>query len=170
MGLDMYLYKATKTKDINSANFELRDSLYREDPQMYDDILPYCDKAIGIYEYIDTGKLLKDKGIEKTCGYFYRGDDFGIVKENGEEEVFSYEWLRENGYVVIEEELTYYCNLEEIAYWRKAYDTQELFYDYIGHVENCGYYKIDPEFLSTLSDLEEEDFSGDEPIFYHEWY
>ena len=89
MGLDMFLYKATKTKDIDSANFELRDSLYRGNPQMYDDILPYCDKAIGIYEYIDTGKLLKDKGIEKTCGYFYRGDDFGIVKKNGEEEVFS---------------------------------------------------------------------------------
>lgn len=157
----MFLYKATKARSIDSADFELRDSLYRENPQMYEDILPYCDKAIGIYEYIDTEKLLKDKGIEKACGHFYSGEGFGIVKENGEEEVFSDEWLRDNGYVIVEEELTYYCDLEEIFYWHKACDTQELFY---------GYYKVDPEFLSTLSDLEYEDFSGDEPIFYHEWY
>lgn len=166
----MFLYKAKKAISIDSADFELRDSLYREDPQMYEDILPYCDKAIGIYEYIDTGKLLKDRGIENPRGRFFSGQGFGIVKENGEEEVFSDEWLRENGYVIVEEELTYYCDLEEIYYWRKAYDTQELFYDYIGHVENCGYYKVEPEFLSTLSDFEDEDFSEDEPIFYHEWY
>jgi DNA topoisomerase VI subunit A len=100
----------------------------------------------------------------------YLGSDESKIKFSFEE--FSKRFMN------VKEETNYIVRMEEVYYWRKAYDIRNLFYSFCNHVENLGYYKVSQKDLEEISlrydTMKEGIPSIEDPenqaIFYHEWY
>ena len=68
---------------------------------------------------------------------------------------------------------------DELAYWRKEYDLQDLIYnEYCGQVYNCGFHEIDDEMMRKINrylrvrNMDKQSINNDGYIakMYHEWY
>ena len=73
----------------------------------------------------------------------------------------------------------YVCDGEDILYWRKEYDLQDMIYSlYEGQIENCGYHALNDDMKDAICAFREgqsipDDFfvPDDDVIYaYHEWY
>lgn len=192
MGLDMYVFRITK------PNLEYK--LYSQDEldtlrlttcavseferigEAMRQLSPYVSKIQVVNKYYNLEQIIKDYrlpansyiGMYSSAGITVSGrDDEGkrVSAEISPEEI-------DSKYTLCKTEDSYAWKSEEVAYWRKHYSLQERFYDLIGDVENCGYYKLDrlliaqlrEEFREDVEDIPLEDSTEESALFYHEWY
>ena len=68
---------------------------------------------------------------------------------------------------------------DEVGYWRKAYDLQDMIYEaFNSQIENCGYYVVPDDLLEKINQYQEAhnystwfyELPDDECYVYHEWY
>ena len=201
MGLDMYIYRASRVSEENlkvmngmsrsdiDAQFPralvITDEDYRENATLYAEILPYMSSIKVDNEYVDLAKIKRDNNIPEDAyvsGQSYDGTKAGYhFTVSGNKESYQvelpYEEMEKN-YVFTRTDDARIVYIDEVYYWRKAYEIQDMFY--AKHpVENCGYYKLSCDELEAIAKKKDEgvyplveDFVDDEDTayFYHEWY
>ena len=184
MGLDMYIYKASKPTGINTdiiydyealqnRGFSLFAAENAEGEKWFADLMPYCVKVRCVAEYYDVPRIAKAYNLGENaywCGFgpdgtYFIGDNKKITVTNEEVEKFC----------IKKEEEWYVTHIKEIAYWRKHYKLQDWFYEHIDGVENCGYYILDADLITEMNgefneSVSEDDPTEEEALFYHEWY
>ena len=192
MGLDMYVDEIYKPKldQTKYTSEQLRDLGHSfatvEDFDKYGaamcELRPYCAKTVVTQAYYDVEKIISDYDLPENshigmisfdkiavCGK--RGDEY-VRQEVSREEI-------DEKYTLVKDEECYIWHSEEVAYWRKAYETQEAWYDILEReVDNCGYYELTDEdidlfrerFAGTDDDREFNRSRDDSALFYHEWY
>lgn len=202
MGLDMYLYRIHKIpqKDLAVFNNKTRDEIedispykgydvlmfgekeFKAYPTMYKDLEPYMSAINVVNSYVDLVKLKKANKIPLNTSLVgqsigAKGFSYTFMAEGGQRyDVDFTEKEITNKYVVQKKEKMLVVYGQEVHYWRKAYNIRETFYDYIGNVENCGYYKVSRELMKQIRYEDETAQSvpymdnSREAIFYHEWY
>lgn len=197
MGLDMFMrrispisseeaasLRGATEKEINEKGISIFFDL--DSCEECTDLAFYCKKIPAMIEKIRLAEVKEAYDIPleaDLCGQSY------LVDGEGNPE-FVFYWddstsgERKHKRVEVderfshyEEEMVWIVRDENIGYWRKDYDFQELIYtkfrEYRDIVpENCGWHEIPPEMYSELTEFAElppypEDGSG---IFYHEWY
>lgn len=201
MGLDMYIYRASRVSedDLKVMNKlphgDISDKFpraliitkedYKENPTLYAEILPYMSSIQVENSYVDLMKLKKAYNIPEDAyisGRSYDGEKVGYhfttpkTKKSQRVEL-TYEEVEEK-FTFTQMDDAYIVYIDEVYYWRKAYNIQDEFY--AKHpVENCGYYKLSYEEMATIANNFDaglygvvEDFVDDEDTayFYHEWY
>lgn len=192
MGLDMYVFRITNPKleyrlysSDELASLSLTTCTVRDIDLMEEatrQLLPYVSKIQVINDYYNVEQIIKDYNLpgDSYIG-MYSSDG---IKVGGKDKDGKYVSVNvspeeiENKYTLTELEDAYAWKSEEVAYWRKHYSLQERFYDLIGDVENCGYYKLDrllieqlrEEFREDVEDIPLEDSTEESALFYHEWY
>lgn len=193
MGLDMWMYGI---KDI--SNDEIPDNMpeswyeehdykmiehYEDDndfDNMYHDMYDYS--VIRNVEYTETDfeKIKKDYNVNKDAYVSMLGSDgvIGFSCRNYYKEVkISEDELNKYDKKVFRESLVY--KADELAYWRKEYDLQDLIYnEYYGQIYNCGFHKIDDDMMKKINrylrarNMSNQSINNDGYIakMYHEWY
>lgn len=191
MGLDMWVYGI---KDITKDDIpdKMTEDWYEE--HGYNTIIEYDDdnefdvmfhdlfdySVIRNVEYteVDFDKVKKDYGIKPEasismmCGDGTIGFSHGkYYKEINLSDTKKYEVK------IYRKSLIY--KSEELAYWRKEYNLQQLIYDnYDGDVYNCGFHKLDDDLIKKINKyLKRNDMNKqgiNDPDYdvkmYHEWY
>ena len=192
MGLDMWMYGI---KDISDE--EIPDNMpqewyeehdyklithYENDDDfdnMYGDM--YIYSAIRNVEYIETDmeKLKKDYKIHENAnlgsiiggklGFYYNKKSWEI--EISEDEIKKYDKK------VFRKALIF--KADELAYWRKEYNLQDLIYTgYHKEIYNCGFHELDDDLMEKINrylevnDMYKQNINDDGYIakMYHEWY
>ena len=206
MGLDMWIYGI---KDISNENIPdgMTEDWYEENGykiissydendeefnNMFHDMYKYSVVRNVEYTKTDLNSIKKDYDIDEDAEF--SGMSFS---SDGTEYRFS-KWISENEYgnayynkdvfltdeqlckydvKVLEKSLIY--KAEELAYWRKEYDLQDLIYnEYCGHVYNCGFHLIDDDMMKKINrylkskDKSTQSINNDGYIakMYSEWY
>lgn len=198
MGLDMYIYgiKEINEKDIpeniteewldnNGYSYVQR---YEDDDEdefdkMYHDLYDYSVMKDVIFTDIDYDKIYKDYKLPKNAvlsGLKSGGTfifQYGKYGELSKEVTISDEELKKYDKQVIRKALIY--KYDELAYWRKEYDLQDLIYnEYNGEIYNCGFHKIDDELMKKINKylksrkMDKQSINDDGYIvkMYQEWY
>ena len=192
MGLDMWMYGI---KDISGEEipdnmpqewYEEHDykliTYYEGDDDfdnMYGDM--YIYSAIRNVEYIETDmeKLKEDYKIHENAnlssiiggrlGFSYNKKSWEI--EISEDEIKKYDKK------VFRKALIF--KADELAYWRKEYNLQDLIYTgYHKEIYNCGFHKLDDDLMEKINryleinDMDKQNINDDGYIakMYHEWY
>ena len=184
MGLDMYIYRA-KTPELKMGIYDADDEyisslvqLPKEETEnpMYKQLLPFAARIQIVNHQYDFDAIAKDYCI---------GDNVGVSSFNSATTIFS----GNNGSTppipneTVKEKYTraiiqtrFVVDIEEVYYWRKAYDIQSLICREIETaVENCGFYKITENIARKIHEMDNKfpttivnDKNAN--IFYHEWY
>lgn len=214
MGLDMFVYalkkldatEIEKVKEFKTLqefylagydclHFPLETAGKEISSDMYKEVLCCSSEFIVDNEGITEKSLdeyLDQKGIPNDSFISYVGDDLviGGFYKDSPKLVLSKEEQKKL-YTSWKEKIFVY-KMEEVAYWRKAYNLAEFFIDNIeSNVENCGFYEIDENTLLEAIRMDDgraslnkkyfiNPFSRDdalqiklapgEKLFYHEWY
>lgn len=184
MGLDMYIYRVSKPNlddtviynyvDLNGIVLDDGDL----DKPMYRQLAPYAQQIQVRTQCYDMDKIRRDYELSNDS-YISMRSSYRIVitdRKSGKMVDISSDVI-ERDYIVEKVEKRFVCNKEEVAYWRKAYDIQNWFYEHIEDgVENTGYYILPGELLLKFNKVFKEDRieaeSPDEEsaLFYWEWY
>lgn len=177
MGLDMWVYRASRLTDKELAAIEglplnemwskdihtfVISEMEEEDKPMYADIIPLCRIAKADVSYCDIAKMKEDLGYKpETFAYIcytsYKSNDavdIGLRIE-GEEETKYIRDINKDDYTIHKKEDTYVVKMKELAYWRKHYELQQALYDDyfsgIGHnIINCGYHKLNRAMFNDM--------------------
>ena len=196
MGLDMWIYGI---KEINEKNIPenvteewLDDNGYSyvqqyedddEFDKMYPDLYDYSIMKDVIFTDTDFDKIKKDYNLPKNALVSGFGSDGTIIFSYGKlgrfrkENTKSNEELKKYDKQVTRKALIYKYN--ELAYWRKEYDLQDLIYnEYNGDVYNCGFHKIDDELMKKINKylkskgMDKQSINDDGYVvkMYHELY
>lgn len=184
MGLDMYIYKASKPTGIRTdivhdyaalqdRDFSLFEAENVEGEKWFADLIPYCVKVKCVAEYYDVPRIAKAYNLGENahwCGFgpdgiYFIGDNKEVAVPDEEVKKFC----------IKKEKEWYVVHIEEVAYWRKHYTLQDWFYENLGYVENCGYHILNADLIAEMNaefdeDVAEEDPTDNEALFYHEWY
>lgn len=195
MGLDMYLYRATRisSKEANNIKgmtinrisneipdmFVITESDMMKYPSLYAELKPYTVCVPVIDETIDTNKIMSDNSINGSLVGISFDDEkisFSFLPVNKTEAVrITLAGDDIERYTIRTEVNAYAVRIEEIAYWRKFYELQETFSE--GRtVENCGFYEIKQVELKELNSkykigrYKNYDNDKNHAIFYKEWY
>lgn len=191
MGLDMWIYGI---KDI--SNDEIPDNMpeswyinndyklidkYEEDEfdKLFHDMYKYSVVRNVIYTITDFDKIKKEYGInEKAYLCFMGHGKIGFqYKKSYKEIAIEQDELDKYDKEITREALVY--KADELAYWRKEYDLQDLIYnEYYGQIYNCGFHEIDDELMKKINKylksrkMDKQDINEDGYIvkMYHEWY
>lgn len=184
MGLDMYLYRASKTNNFDEAQFQMpaeyadgKDGKYAA---LVKQIRPFLTKVKHKTALYDTEKIAADYGMSEPvhvsiiCGdgrvtfMDAKGRQAEIKGKDIDEKYTRYEVL------------TYYiCKLEEIAYWRKHWDLEEAIEAACSvKVENCGYYHMTRKMMNVVRRIDPTKYNDKlagidlsaRDIFFHIWY
>ena len=192
MGLDMWMYgiKDISDEDIpdnmpqewyEEHDYKLITHYENDDDfdKMYGDM--YIYSAIRNVEYIETDmeKLKKDYKINENAhlssiiggklGFSYNKKSWEI--EISEDEIKKYDKK------VFRKALIF--KADELAYWRKEYNLQDLIYTgYHKEIYNCGFHEIDDDLMEKINrylevnDMDKQNINDDGYIakMYHEWY
>ena len=192
MGLDMWMYgiKDISGEDIpdnmpqewyEEHDYKLITHYENDDDfdKMYGDM--YIYSAIRNVEYIETDmeKLKKDYKINENAhlssiiggklGFSYNKKSWEI--EISEDEIKKYDKK------VFRKALIF--KADELAYWRKEYNLQDLIYTgYHKEIYNCGFHKLDDDLMEKINryleinDMDKQNINDDGYIakMYHEWY
>ena len=193
MGLDMWMYGI---KDI--SNDEIPDNMpeswyeehgyemiehYEDDndfDNMYHDIYDYS--VIRNVEYTETDfeKIKEDYNVNKDAHVSMLGSGgvIGFSCRNYYKEVkISEDELNKYDKKVFRKSLVY--KADELAYWRKEYDLQDLIYnEYCGQVYNCGFHRLNNEMMRKINrylrvrNMDKQSINNDGYIakMYYEWY
>ena len=192
MGLDMWIYGI---KDISNEDIPdgMPESWYEKNSyklithydddndfeQMFHDIYAYSAEKNVEYNETDYDKIKEDYGIKKEADISYFGHntigfsckDYYKKIDISQDELDNYEKK------VFHKALIF--KGDELAYWRKEYDLQDLIYnEYNGDVYNGGFHKIDDELMKKINKylklrkMDEQSINDDGYIakMYHEWY
>lgn len=185
MGLDMFIFRATKPSVNQTMIYEPRDfslSIPEKEIEggMHYDIFPYLSEAQVRAEYYDMDKIRSDFDLSAKASISrVSAEGIGVSDSVQDKRVSISQEDVDSKYTKMEIETRYVCNLEEIHYWRKAYDVKGWFHDNLSadYVVNCGYYLVDEELISAYNDAFPDDpilFAGSQDensaLFYHEWY
>ena len=84
-------------------------------------------------------------------------------------------------YTITTYDAYFVCDTEEVLYWRKEYDLEEMLYDaYPNIIYNCGYHKLNEDMVKIIQKYElangrtlPEGFgknNNEQCYCYHEWY
>lgn len=192
MGLDMWIYGI---KDISNEDIpdDMPESWYEKNSyklithydddndfeQMFHDIYAYSAEKNVEYNETDYDKIKEDYGIKKEADISYFGHntiefsckDYYKKIDISQDELDNYEKK------VFHKALIF--KGDELAYWRKEYDLQDLIYnEYNGDVYNCGFHKIDDELMKKINKylkskgMDKQSINDDGYVvkMYHEWY
>lgn len=182
MGLDMFIYRATKpsvndTEIYDRGAFELHIPEQEVGYSMYEEIAPYLQPVQMRSKYYDMEKIRADFGLSDEAYIGMSSYDGITVREPGSDNTVSISrWDIDEKYTKEEIETRYVCNLHEVHYWRKEYDVQNWFYDNLADVENCGFYIFGSDFIKDYNEafpydpIEVEEATEESALFYHEWY
>lgn len=193
MGLDMWIYGI---KDIlndgipdnmpeswyeeNEYNIIRIDEEDNEFDDMFKDLYNYSVIRNVIYTEIDWNKLMKDYEIDKNArlsGWSSDGRIGFSCKNYYKEITVTQHELKKYNIDVTAKILVY--KADELAYWRKEYDLQNLIYnEYCGQIYNCGFHEIDNEMMRKINrylrvrDMSKQSINDDGYVakMYHEWY
>lgn len=208
MGLDMYLFRLKKST-ILPVTFQgqLLEDLANQYPHIcfFTDIDLKCDEYRDLQKYvtettipetvIDIDKLFADNNIDKNhahiggYGCTANGLEFMISHDDGSPATTLCIATDDHTYDKVVNTKVCYCEREQIFYWRKAYDIENLIYSELAprDVQNCGYYKLKPASLAKIlnetikrygdangiTDVWDNDYQKlNDPrgVFYYEWY
>lgn len=196
MGLDMFLYKASKPTDLKKDKVytewdydgELSDCVLIDKDQLgrrkYKDLAPIVYKIKFRQGIILTGKLAEEHGYVWGDMVFQSYYELGFKLYNKNKDdtdskrvTLTIDEVKKKYYEErVCEKFAVRC--EELMYWRKEYDLQDFFYDTLKYVENCGYHKVEQDILEAIAEsphvfqfeLDCSDIKDDKIIVYHEWY
>ena len=151
--------------------------------KMYHDLYDYSIMKNVIFTDIDYDKIKKDNKLSKNAmlaGWksggifiFQYGKYGGLTKEVP----ISNEELKKYDKQVTRKALIY--KYDELAYWRKEYDLQDLIYTgYHKEIYNCGFHELDNDLMEKINryleinDMDKQSINDDGYIakMYHEWY
>lgn len=185
MGLDMYLYKATKP----SLTFGIyrSDDIYiqslalipndEHNEEMYSAIKPYMVRIQLESSEYDAEKIAKDYGLKGRIGICsISPDGVSFRGENKTTDYIPQEIIKKH-YSRISLQTVYAVELKQVYYWRKAYDVQDAIHNALDCcIENCGYYLISDDVADVIKEIDDGfdpeivKRESDSCIFYHEWY
>ena len=192
MGLDMWMYGI---KDISNENIPdgMPESWYEENgyklithydddndfEQMFHDMYAYSAERNVEYSETDFDKVKEDYGIKKearisyfcgnaigfSCKDYYKEIDITQEElDKYEKKVFHKAWIFKG---------------DELAYWRKEYDLQDLIYnEYNGQIYNCGFHRLTKTMMTKINrylksrDMSKQNINSEDYVakMYHEWY
>ncbi|MGN0240294.1 MAG: hypothetical protein ACI4CS_01285 [Candidatus Weimeria sp.] len=191
MGLDMnacYVRKMSdediaeylKHKDEDGADFDkliFTEGEYKESPDMYRDIMPYCRQIELVNDYIDLKKIRKDYDIPDDWkmegeSWSCEGVEFDFMKGKDIKHIQMRESDIDSRYTEHRKENCYIVCAEDLMYWRKNYALQEVLKKaYPKTIINCGWHKANKKMIQLMRAVGAyipEECEGN--IFYHEWY
>lgn len=197
MGLDMYLYRVKKPEmkyvegfigkelseldDVKGMALISLQDYEEEDYPLIQQLLPYCHVIEMTNRELLLGKIVDDYNVQGSIhigeitkdyiGFYYSAND----NINGERVSISISMNDiQNKYSHLENINVAVCYMDDVYYWRGDAGThaRDLFYQYIGCIKNCGYYKVPDDMIAELEacvglELCKEE---DEVFMYHEWY
>lgn len=186
MGLDMEIRRIYKPNYDPDKIYERKDiidgRIFSEEEiecPAFRQLAPYCQKLMIRTFHYDMEKIRADYRLSDSASISCIGST-GIVmfdrqKRNKSVSV-SDDLIREK-YTLEKVEECFVCLLDEVRYWRKAYDIQEWFYENLEEeIENTGYYRLSEEILEKFNEawpddaIEVEDLDEESALFYWEWY
>ena len=192
MGLDMWLYGI---KDVSEENIPdgMPESWYEENgyklithyenddkfDELFHDMLKYSVERNVEYGETDFDKIKEDYGIKKEAyiSYFGNGSvgfscrDYYKQIDISQDELDSYEKK------VFHKALIF--KGDELAYWRKEYNLQDLIYrEYNGQICNCGFHHLTRTLMTKINrylksrDMSKQNINDEGYVakMYHEWY
>lgn len=185
MGLDMEIRRISKPNyapekvyerdDINGVILDEKDL----DMAMYQQLAPYCQKLHIHNQYYDMEKIRKDYELSERATIGCVSSEGITVYDrhgSGKSVDISTSLINEK-YTLNKIESCFVCLVEEIRYWRKAYDVQDWFHENIeGRVENTGFYILGASLLQEFNEawpeyaVDANEPSDDSALFYWEWY
>ena len=187
MGLDMYIYKASKPTEINDSIIHNYQNLSDKGYSMYDvsdveneawfaALMPFCVKVRCVAEYYDIARIAEAYELGENAHWCGFGPDGTYFIGSNKEVAISDEEVQK--FCIEKEKEWYVTSIDEVDYWRKNYKLQEALYKAYNKkgiaVENCGYYKLDDEILEIIKKLSGHECNLDmyntETLMYHEWY
>lgn len=187
MGLDMYVYKATKPTGFKKKTTydydKLREKDYCmfeatdvEDAKWFADLMPFCVKINCVAKYYNMPYIAHKFNLGENahwCGFgpdgvYFKGDNREITIPDNDI----------NRYCIRKEKEWYVTKIKQVAYWRKHYELQDALHDAYKingvDVENCGYYKLNDSILGIIKKMSKTKFGlgryKTETLMYHEWY
>ena len=192
MGLDMWMYGI---KDISNDEIpdNMPESWYEENgyklithydddndfEQMFHDMYAYSAERNVEYSETDFDKVKEDYGIKKEAHIsFFGGNTIGFSCKDYYKEIdITQDELDKYEKKVFHKALIF--KADELAYWRKEYDLQDLIYnEYCGQICNCGFHEIDDDMMKKINrylrvrNMSKQSINNDGYIakMYHEWY
>ena len=189
MGLDMYVYRAKKPQvDVSRIYREeelcrlcpgaiiINEEHYNEDS--VNDLKPFSVPVTVITQRVNFEKIEKEFGFSNRVYVGAVTPDY-VICSDGDKRVQIERLEFDKKYLDDFEQKSYMVELEQVAYWRKAYALQNKIYasfeDQDVFVENCGYYSLSNEQIEMICQDEDGydfDLRGyeDGELMYHEWY
>ncbi len=187
MGLDMYVYKASKPVElrtdivynyntIRDKGYSLYEALDVEGEAWFADLMPFCVKIRCVAQYYDIPRIAEVYDLGENAhwsgfgpnGLYFIGSNKEVTIPDEEVEQYCVEHERE----------WYAVCIEEVAYWRKHYELQTEIHNLYKNkgvtIENCGYYLLDETALNIIKELSHTDnqleLYNANTLLYHEWY
>ena len=192
MGLDMWMYGI---KDISEENIpdSMPESWYEENgyklitryendndfDEMFHDMFEYSVERNVEYGETDYDKIKEDYGIKKEADISYFGGNtigFSCKDYYKQIDISQDEW---NSYDKKVFHKAFIFKGDELAYWRKEYDLQDLIYnEYNGQIHNCGFHRLTKKMMTKINrylksrDMSKQNINDEEYVakMYHEWY
>ena len=193
MGLDMYIMEAEKISAETAKGLKTIDDCYKhelivmskkhyeENDEMMSDLLPFFTEVEILVHKTDHERFRKDYKIPDNYHQtgFSNGHNLHFTYSNEDHsdeikiEIPENEYTDKYIYQIPEK--CYVAKLQEIEYWRKHYDLQDLIYEmyheYTGkYVDNCGFYRLTKEMIEEINYEFDENLPCSDDLYYHEWY
>ena len=192
MGLDMWMYGI---KDISNENIPdgMPESWYEENgyklithydddkdfEQMFHDMYAYSAEKNVEYGETDYDKIKEDYGIKKEARISsFCGNTIGFSCKDYYKEIdITHDELDKYEKKVFHKALIF--KGDELAYWRKEYDLQDLIYnEYDGQIYNCGFHRLTKTMMTKINrylksrDMSKQNINSEDYVakMYHEWY
>lgn len=192
MGLDMWMYGI---KDISNENIPdgMPESWYEKNgyklithydddndfEQMFHDMYAYSAEKNVEYGETDFDKVKKDYGIKKEAYIsYFGGNTIGFSCKDYYKEIdIAQEELDKYEKKVFHKALIF--KGDELAYWRKEYNLQDLIYrEYNGQIYNCGFHRLTKAMMAKINrylksrDMDKQNINSEDYVakMYHEWY
>jgi len=121
MGLDLFLYKASKTNNESTEN-----SIRSYDEIPHPDMKSLAKKVKKEKEYIDWDKICKEfhTSEDKILGTSFGKNDFSFITNEGTEWIHIPNLQFNSQYCYKKMETVFEINIEEIKYQRKGIDEE----------------------------------------------
>lgn len=185
MGLDMYLFKASKP-DLTFGIYRADDNYIQSlaiipnddyDAEMYADLKPFMTRIHLESLEFDGDKIAKDYGLKSPVHISSITPDGTTFFSDGKTTPPIPSEILKNHYSKTTLKTVYAVELQEKYYWRKAYGVQEIIHNHLDNtIENCGYYLLDNDTADAIENFDNRFDANivknekESCIFYHEWY
>lgn len=180
----MYLYLATKPEIDDKVVYDL-DGLRKdgyicfteEDAQSeyYEELLPYTQKIRGFRKDVDFDKIVRKYCLDNDIHWGYYCGEYRAINSHSDTILILPIDEINAKYVCVNTYDYYITELEELRYWRKAYEAQDFFYDNL-KADNTKYCLVSNTLIQEYKEMFDDQVeipSYDEEksgLFYWEWY